>query len=299
MRDLFLVESPLQLLCAYEFLGRGESDFLLVVRLNGNSRNDEQMIVVADLLDLPYLPLKVSPESFFKDSLVESPALLKICSQRYRSIFIGSFFSRYFSLIRKCLRFDNLYMLDDGVATFLAQMRMNESNKTYDIATFFDVHPLEGQRKISHSFERIRSRFQSYDEAYSVFVGQPLVDRGMLTSEAYLYLVRAALDRSDAPLRYFPHRSESSSVLETVSSIPGVTIVKTDLCIELHLLKNKVRPSTVFSSVSSALFSLSSIFPDAKFFACMSQEFDSTNSPHINEIVSALKRSEKIEILEF
>ncbi|WMN61180.1 hypothetical protein NI389_07285 [Pseudoalteromonas xiamenensis] len=122
MKSLFIVETPLQLMCAYEaIMGKHKDNYVLVLRESGAGNNDEQMTRVAQLLQLEYIKCKVHIDSVFRDTLKELFTLTRLLCVKYQELYLGSYFSRWQMMLRRVIRFNKLNLMDDGVATFLAQ----------------------------------------------------------------------------------------------------------------------------------------------------------------------------------
>ena len=102
-------------------------------------------------------------------------------------------------------------------------------------------------------------------KSQDVFIGQGSVDEpGRISLSEYLDLIRAAITPNQPePLLYIPHRTEAGHVTEQVKSLEGVQYHIPDFPIEIELMKAQVEPKTIIGLSSTALYTLSKIYPDA------------------------------------
>lgn len=298
MRVLAIVESPLQLLCAYEMLCRFRGEYRLILKGSGAERNDSQMEFAAITLGLRYTKVRVRLKHLYIDSLTATIRCAPIMLGSYDYLFLGDYFSRIFRMLAKLPRVNHVYFLDDGVATYQAQQVMQASAKVYSIATFFDAPPLLGQSVIQHSFSELRKRFSLKGSRECIFLGQPLAEKGLTSLDSYVSLVEAAVNSAGGALSYYPHRSESQDTIARVSELPGVHMASTKTCIELHLLISHIYPEKIYGGLSSAMFSLSLIFSKVKIVALIPDSLVRGSSSRIGTIVAALRRLENLEVIE-
>lgn len=298
-KALALVESPLQLMCAYEAAKKINPNTEYLIRFNGFDENDRILRNTANFLMITYSQIKIRPNYFFLDILRCFPRLFEILSQKRTDYFSGSYFSGFLKIIQKLVRAERVYYLDDGVATFLAQKQMSQDGKPHSLFTFFKVKALPNQIVAKHSFEKIRLEFESEGtNASSIFIGQKLVEVRILSIDQYLEIILKAVDLSDGKLIYFPHRGEGRDTVEKIVEKAGVEVMTPDLPIELFLLKNGMRPRKIFSNTSSALFSLMAFFPEASLYSIVNYKVQTKKIPHLDEILKSLADSEKVIQLE-
>lgn len=298
-KDFFLVETPLQLMCAHEAISETQREYSLFLRMSGVGRNDQQLCSMADGFGLNYKSKLIRPEKIVIDSLRALPVLLPYIFNSYARIFIGSYFSRFLMLFSKTLRCQEVWLLDDGVATFLAQKRMHVSGKVNNLYTYFNVKPLRNQKIVRHCFEKLVCKYSVNGAtlAGNIFVGQTLVERGFLPLPKYLDVVRG-IAKNNSPLLYIPHRAESEETIEAVGLIDGVSILKTDTNIEFFLLTKFGCPVSIYSFFSSALFSLSAFFPGAKLYSLESDLVDQSKAEHFSDVIQALTELKNLSFIK-
>lgn len=295
---LAVVETPLQLLCAYEALEDNRNAYT-ILRLTGAARNDKQVLTLARQLNLRCITVKVPPRQPWA-MLRAIWTLRHLLLRNYEVVYLGSYFSRFIRSIALLFR-GPVFILDDGVATLLAQTKIQNSRQFDSIYTFLPVKPLQGQTCIRHSFERLAARFRSPDTACigTYFIGQPLVENGLVNENRYHSLIRDCVKESNDTIIYIAHRAESEYYLKKLGDIPGIAVQYVDVPVELYFLMEVPPPKIVYSSISTALFSLSLLLPDSKIEAKpLSDLYNNVRVPHALEIIKAMKESNRIHVTE-
>lgn len=293
--SLAIVETPLQLLCAFEALDR-ETEGTVILRLTGAGRNDAQTMELAARLGVECLTVNAPVGNRFA-LLKAVVALRRLMGTRYRAIYLGSYFSRFIRIVSMFFRGRRVF-LDDGMATLLSQQVMREKSQNFPLFTFFDVSPLPGQACERHSFSRIRAKFQVNGRGGGYFIGQPLVEKEMLDSEAYKALVETAARDYGNRLSYVPHRTEEAERLTDIRNIPGVQIVEFKSAVEIELLELGCSPHAIYSCCSTALMTLSKLFPESKSVAYMPATlFADSRVRHACEIEQAMLATGHIRVV--
>lgn len=297
-RNLYIVESPLQLLCAYEKIV-SQKNVTIVARMNGNQRNDSQLLEVAKALDLNVIKKILRPHYIRRDIIKNFLFIMKLLT-RYDNYYFGSYHSKLLVFVRKFLSAEKIVMLDDGVATLLAQKDMAKKGKAYNVFTFFDLTPLPLQKVEKHSFQNVvqflgvaeRQKFGHY------FIGQKVVEVGIISSDLYASIVeRASLMTEGNKLIYIPHRGESEEILRRLSFIKNLEIRVIDVPIELYFISKESPPMKVYSIMSTALNTLSLLSRRTEFFALVPKSLSKAKVPHISEIVRQLEMGDNINVI--
>lgn len=291
-QSLAIVESPLQLMCAYEVLQNDPSaERSYILRLSGNIRNDQQMIETARFLEISYRSILVRPKRVAIDTILGLYFIFGLFLDARDTVYYGSYYSRFIKVIKYFVRAESVFFLDDGVATFLAQNDMSKKKKVQNIATFLPVTPLAGQNVIRHEFFNVRNRIGSEKRIKAnIFIGQKMIETGILRKEHYLSCIKKAVQLSGERIIYIPHRGECSETLKSIEQIEGLAIMETTLPIELFFLASKYDPVFIYSVLSTAFFSLSLMFPDAQIVSLKHQSLHLSKVPHMKEIENGLKK---------
>ena len=295
MKNIFIVETPLQLLCAYELINTLGGKYCLILRFSEVGRNDSQMVFSAKKLNLKYRIILIRTHHAYSDFLFGIFRLIDVFFNKYEIIFLGSYFSKFIKMFGLLIWSNKKYLLDDGVATLLAQKRMSANGHIIDLATFFDIPLLASQSKIKHSFEAIRKKFTLSDPKGNYFIGQDLVEKDYLTLDKYIDLIKIIITQHKGTLFYYPHRAESDKTISAISKLSGVNLIYQEACIEIEFLSNKIYPKNIFTCISTAIITLSAIYPKANILTIIPKDFK-TSDPHFHDILDYLKTLNNVRV---
>ncbi|ENX40932.1 polysialyltransferase family glycosyltransferase [Acinetobacter courvalinii] len=260
--NLYIVESPLQLLCAYEAIHvNRNAPYQLLIRQTGRGLNDKHLINCANKLGLNYKIFVLHTESIYVGLLRNLFLLSSLYFKYYEKVYFGSFYSSALNFISYFIRRRELIYLDDGAATLRAQLEMSmKEKKVCNWFTFFNIEPLRGQNVIKHNFEKIKEKNKKYINKGKYFIGQPVSAMKGFSLEDYMRCVREIASRCESNefLYYIPHRVEN---LDLINNIPNIKVVKPTVPIEIYFLENKGSiPKEIYSCYSTALITLPVLF---------------------------------------
>lgn len=297
-RIVLLVETPFQLLCAAEAIDYFGSPYLLVIRFSGVGRNDKQLKSVAKYLGLSYSGMNANKNFPYIGVLGFFLKNIPYFFVRYDSIFQGSYFSRLQRLVVKFFMAKQHYYMDDGVATFLYQKNFACSSPN-NLFTIFDLDPVCNQEIVRNRLALLSKKLDvtSKSEGPGYFIGQPLVQKEMVGLKDYVSLIERAKTDSGGQIVYIPHRSEEKEILGVYQNIEGVFIKEIDESIEIYLVKNNFFPKKVYGVVSTALYSLSIIYPDSEFFFILPESADLKEAPHYEEVIAAAYKIKNASVI--
>lgn len=261
-KALILVESSFQLLCAYETISRYSLDYVLALRMTGVGRNDEQLKRTAAALGVRYVEVVARVQKIGFDMLSAWPILLPLLTRRYKHLFLGSYFSRFIRILRRGVRAERIWIIDDGLATLLAQAEMVKSGVTYDLVTCLELPELPNQTILHHKLESILALNSVNYTDRSLFIGQPFVEMSMMRKEDYDDILAASREASKSRLTYVPHRAENAERVAVLQRSFDVDIQYPITCIELDLVREGKIPRQVFSVMSTAAFTIARMFPE-------------------------------------
>lgn len=266
--NLFVVESPLQLLCAYEAIKIEEqSDYFLLIRQTGRGSNDKHLLTCVEKLGLNYHLIIVRTDKVVFDLLKNMFFLINILSRSYNKTYFGSYYSSFLKLISKFSQQNEIFYLDDGAATLRAQNEIKSKNLAVNWFTFFNLNPIDGQKIYKHNFGSLKDILENKEKGLNYFIGQPYGKMINFSKEIYLSCLKEiSKDYSkESPLIYIPHRVEDISILKEVENIH---ILYLDTPVEMFfVLDSEYKPKRIYSCYSTALFSLKGIFPCAQIIA--------------------------------
>lgn len=208
------------------------------------------------------------------------------------NLVVGNLFAQYIQHLANRVHAQRIYLLDDGTDTLrVNSLRKNSAHHVvpnrvsfirwikdhvrtafidWDIrqkesVTFFssyelDVKPGDDYIRNTYAFWRQRSKEAVRRDAV-FFLGQPLVEDGYLSTNAYVNLLTEVIKfYQGKSVVYLTHRRETKAKLEALKAI-GLTVDSFDLPIEVHMLTKEL-PEELASFFSSALDNSRIIFGD-------------------------------------
>jgi hypothetical protein len=273
-RSTAWVESPLQLLCAIEWSHATGRAVDIVPRLGALQL--EATIARVLPLGLPRGVAVRAARASGAAALVGGPA----------HWLVGDAFSGQAALALSARRPARLTVLDDGAATralvpvlagsaplsrpgaapsapartlaalAAARLRALAASGALEL---FSCYPLAHPARTANGFAWLRSRRWPLRPPATVTLGSAAVVDGLVDEGWYLDWVA----RQQRPSTYYPHRREGGALTARVAALPGVTVSRAGLPIELLLAgSTSVR---VASLPSSALDTLAIILADADY----------------------------------
>ncbi|MBO1519722.1 polysialyltransferase family glycosyltransferase [Oceanisphaera pacifica] len=128
MNNLYIVESPLQALCALEVSLENDSESnSVVVRTSGGvrPRNDKQLLSIINKREWQKKiviehPISKNPLSHHCRNRAFLSSIESIFGSKVTSLYIGEFRSSFMHMVRVALNASNVYLLDDGAASIKA-----------------------------------------------------------------------------------------------------------------------------------------------------------------------------------
>ncbi|MCC5842581.1 MAG: hypothetical protein JJT96_20860 [Opitutales bacterium] len=144
--NLFLTESPLQVLSANEARDRFQSEHnILVVRRSGVERERNNQHIQQACRFANWKPLCVAPisESPLREILFQFSLFFRLRRYSINELFIGDFRSPWMQNVRSTQRHKSCFLLDDGVVTIDVQKILLRSGKfRYRDSGGFGLRPL-------------------------------------------------------------------------------------------------------------------------------------------------------------
>jgi len=279
-RELAWVESPLQLLAAAEYAASRDRAVDVALRVGPQLAETAQR-----LIDMRALFGIVEPYFGIPWGLLAS----------HRSWLVGDGFSGQFQTALSTLGAREVTLLDDGMMT-LPLARAVTGSRTYvrpghaitrrravlasltrdrllalaareslSFFTAFAGHEALsslGDHGISvdeNTFAWLRSMGTPVAlPGDAVVLGAAAVTDGALSAAEYLAWVRSVSRNAPSPVAYLPHRRESTDLLAAVGELPGITVIRTGIPVELALAGGR-RALRIVSLPSTAAITLAGI----------------------------------------
>ncbi len=212
---------------------------------------------------------------------------------RVERVFLGLYYQKLMRHFANVTAADEVVLLDDGAGTLgnnrwrkerafsLAHQpwqkrlvgRLRAALYGVDLGevehvtffTSFDIDVDARDRQVRHDYARLRAQAQEKPLSEAVyFLGQPLVEFGIVSEDVYAAGLRAAdAYFAGRPVTYIPHRNESREAPARAQiAALGWALQSFDLPIEYELCARGPLPSAVAGFYTSALVNCQTIFRD-------------------------------------
>lgn len=123
----------------------------------------------------------------------------------------------------------------------------------------YSPDPVANQKYIKHSFDYFSSLATNKSKKDVIyFIGDPLVTRGYLTLEKYLFIIEEVKRKFNKEIIYIPRFFEDEEIVNEVSKI--VRVQRNDVPFELFIMKSEYLPTGIIGFHSSAIFNVHSIY---------------------------------------
>ncbi|MBC8197450.1 MAG: hypothetical protein H8E60_06155 [Candidatus Marinimicrobia bacterium] len=265
---LFFVESPLQLLCAYEAIGYFKlKKFQIYIRLSNLSVNDNQIINICKLLFNKYEQNNIKYITIVPN--LNFIAILKIILYKiliFKYIFyidkiaIGNYQSNFFSFLIKWVDTKKVLLLDDGSGSLNVQKLLTKEN-AFDTFTFFRLEKKYNQNIYINHFHRIKKLVKNkiiHNEI--IFIGSKISEVRIISEAEFLLLMQKIVKYFNKKIIYIPHRGESNQKINKLKKIKNIRIMTLNYPIEMIGIYNQNMYNTFVSFFSTALFTLKNIY---------------------------------------
>lgn len=289
LNNLFIIDSPLQLLNAIEareYFKTSNNILVVIFYKNHNQRHRAQVNNILGIYDWDKVLIVDSINARSKFFQILS-LIKKLKQYNYNYIFCGNI-SKSQNAIITSVEKNEVCLIDDGVATIniYAEGKVtNFGNKLKDKfkllryklfgitiesienMSFFSTLNLTGKddiKVIKNEYRYLRSRSNQYnlDTETVYIVGQNFVKVNSLTDEQYIaYLKKIKNIYNDKKIVYLPHREESINDKYKEVFDENFKLVYFDNNIELEFILKNIYPATVIGFISSALTTIKSLFP--------------------------------------
>lgn len=275
--NLICIESPLQLLNAYEAIKYFNiQNYQFIIRYSNSNTNDKQIKKLIDILKIDPMNIEEVKINTSNKSLLD---LFKLFiykyifnTKKFNKVFIGNYRSGFFSLIQKSFDKDQVILLDDGAKTINIQKQFTD-DLNYNLFTMYNVTSLKNQKIYINHFNNIQMFFEKklvLEDNKILFLGSKLSEMDIISKEYYLELMnKISQYYKYKNIIYIAHREEDKNKLTKISKINNIKIKTIDYPVEIFgLFENKL-PKTVSSFYSSALMTMQMIYrinPEAFYF---------------------------------
>lgn len=301
MNSISLVESPLQLLNAYEAESYFKSQTnLYLVRLSNDIVNDEQILGLLEFLLLreksTIFTINSKKKGFidlFKIFFLKF--YITYISKKFETLFIGNIESGLFSFLINKIKKEKIILLDDGAKSITIQKNFSD-NYNYDFFSFYDLVPLKNQAIYKNSFKRLQEMMvETTSESTTLILGSKLSEMSIIEEKYYLYLIKKISHYfQDETLIYIPHREEDKNKLEKIAcEMKSIIIKHIDYPVEFYPINENKKVKKVVSFYSTALYTMSKIYNCEAIAFKFNYEM-SEHKNNIDEVYRYYKTSMKV-----
>jgi hypothetical protein len=265
MKSLLFIESPLQLLNAFEAIEKFQlKDYSTIIRLSNIEKNDKQMKFLVDKLDIKnvlYITINIKNRTII-DYMKIFFYRVKYIFAKLDQIFIGNYDSGFLQFIMKQFNQNNIVLLDDGAKSIDIQKKFTEQSN-YNLFTMYNFKPFNSQILYKNNYRALKMKLNDLiiDADTIMFLGLKLCEIGIITEDYYIEKIKQiAYLYSDYKILYISHREEKKSKLEKIRNISNIIVKELDYPIELYGLYEDVIPYKVASFYSTALYTMKNIY---------------------------------------
>lgn len=295
--NLFLIEAPFQLVSATQAVKCDpEGARILIVRRTGLTKNDKQVTAVLEnVKDQWDTIIHVDTTNLFKliYDLLSIKLRLLFSWNKVNVLALGDFRSLFGRIFCKCFSYNNLWFLDDGIASLdlfheqdgeiklkpkhLQSKKIEGYYRSIDsintpritLKTFLDVKS-EAPFFVEHvnltdAFLKDKMKKRTFDDNLVFFLGAKLVEAGFLDKKAYFGVCeKVAKTYENKKIVYVPHRQECQSSIAEIVEHFKFDVLELELPVEFYLCGLDCLPRHVVSVCSAALCTIPEIFPEIR-----------------------------------
>lgn len=132
------------------------------------------------------------------------------------------------------------------------------------IFTLFEISDERVIKNGLSSFSGKENNLSIENKDFIVFIGQARTNEAGMRVNDYTTLISKVT--KNRKTYYFPHRNEDPSLEKYISRLKHVTYCHNSLPIEAELITKKITPQEIYGIGSTALVTLSHIFPKSKIY---------------------------------
>lgn len=297
--SLFIVTSPLQMICAHEARVRyGLSNTILALKRKQKHEKSQQQLdelILPEewgrIIDLPARFKSFSIPRFIRQLRRMVPDLA------FDAVLYAEYSSWRVNVIMNNISAEREVMFDDGTMTIVEYVDYLKDNRptlrskgakdlalklqglhpcraihardNFELFTFFTI-PSNRFSVVHNDFAWLRDRIgaaQVHDpEGVVAVLGQGLAGVEGVRVERYLELIEDIHRRHDREVIYFPHRSEPAFVREALQQLAWLDYHDSKKPVEFELAATGRRFAFVYGFSSTALYTIKNIYRDIPVF---------------------------------
>lgn len=292
--NVFLVTSPFQYICANEAReAYGTDNNLLIIIDQDNPTGQKQMEALLNKKDWDHvINYPRHKRTFITPKIIKT--INKLSNGSLETLFYSEYYAWRSKLIIRNLDFKKHVFFDDGTMTFfdyydhiepkstfyrprllqdfqlylqnikpIGKLVFFENTEIFSIFEFKNCVTQYKENKLNTLKTSIETRKKEF-KPHNVFIGQGSVDeKGRISVDEYIHMIKSTLKKSKYPLLYIPHRTEAVHVKQRIEKLEEIIYHQPDYPIEIELSESGIMPMTIMGLSSTALYTLSKIYPEA------------------------------------
>tara|TARA_Y100000588_G_scaffold136300_1_gene150019 strand:- start:670 stop:1680 length:1011 start_codon:yes stop_codon:yes gene_type:complete len=291
--NLFLVTSPLQLLCAIEAKHEYQTtDNILILREEKANNSITQTNLLLDKSEWDHIVYLGRKSKIWEVKKLHHKLKSINPTLKFSSVFYADYSAWRTNVLMNNIYTENEVMFDDGVGTIREfndkiQPRLIVSRKkasrdillkliglnppreiyprtTFSFFTFFKLPPCEfpvRENNLTVMKRRLSTDTCFKPDAPIGFIGQGMVAEKGINLDYYASMLEQLITENKRQMVYFPHRTEAEFVKQRLSVIKGLTYHESDLPLELEISTKELKLSRVYGIASTASISLQKLYP--------------------------------------
>lgn len=297
--NLFLINTPFQLLCAIEAKKAYnlQNNILAVTKQAHNKSQSQLDSLIQDdewdhIINLPGVQKAFTIPYFIYSLKKFSPNLF------FDNIIFPDYLCWRANLILKNTKSNRQIMIDDGAMTIgqyetylrdhvsfskgkgfkdviiklfklepVHNIEFRDSFELFSIFSFPEESFIKQRNNLLVLQEKISS-YQIYNKnSNAAFIGQGYIGPTLgVNIEDYIETILRYHSKVKRNIIYFPHRSESEEVKEHVSKLEFIVYHDSYWPVELEIYQKKIQLSSIAGVLSTALYSMSILYPDMPIY---------------------------------
>lgn len=292
--NIFLVTSPLQLLCAIEAKHQFKtSNNILIIRKEKSKSAKQQVEILLDKKEWDHIIYIGRKNKVWeiKKTHMKLKSINKTLS--FKKFFYADYSAWRTNVILNNINIEQEIMFDDGVGTIrefhekiLPNLIVSRNKPSCDFLlktlglrapreiyprdnfsffTFFNLpkNKFEINKNNLSILQNRLDTFNCFSKSSPVgFIGQGMVAEKGINLDYYEEIIKNIIKENKVGMIYFPHRTEKSFVKERLEKIEGLNYHQSSMPLELEIAHRNIQLSKMYSIASTASISLELLYPN-------------------------------------
>ena len=255
MKNLIIVSTQFQLLNSIELIKSHlkEKNFSLIL-FYSTKFNEEQILRLAKKHQIKIL-FKIKQKTLIQYVNLFFKTITNI---NVNTLIIGNIEDNMMKVSLRIIGFKNLYFVDDGNILENVNNKPSFLNKHLPVTyfSFFNLKSNNYYKFIENSYTFLKSNSNNIKDDKVFFIGQPMVEGGLLNQEAYVEFISKLSKHFNQKLIYILHPRELKAKFSDSEFIKTIRLKQG---VETYFINRKTLPLKILSFYSTALTSLPKI----------------------------------------